>query len=155
MIVAIGEALSLYARAHTQSTSRTLHREASRYRGKLRVDGEHSPIGTTPATSQLFELPSTCRTTRFVSIAHPETTPDRTNRTKGHIDGPSFYKDPYSYDPPGRSSDEYRRGSILPTTDAAGVLAQLHTQRPDTIHWDAEPVGQIFNGLSFIKPDTT
>jgi hypothetical protein len=59
----------------------------------------------------------------------------------GHgLDGPSFYRDPYNYDPPPRSSDEYRRGSLLPATSAAEVLAQLHDSRQPEIHWDAEPV---------------
>ncbi|KAE9988931.1 hypothetical protein EG328_005641 [Venturia inaequalis] len=52
--------------------------------------------------------------------------------------GAGFYNEPYDYPPPGRSSDELRRPSLIPATDAAGVLAQLHNQRPE-IHWDNEP----------------
>ncbi|KAE9992554.1 hypothetical protein Vi05172_g11524 [Venturia inaequalis] len=55
-----------------------------------------------------------------------------------HLDGAGFYNEPYDYPPPGRSSDELRRPSLIPATDAAGVLAQLHNQRPE-IHWDNEP----------------
>ena len=66
----------------------------------------------------------------------------------GHgLDGPSFYRDPYGYDPTPRSSDEYRRGSLLPATSAAEVLAQLHDSRQPEIHWDAEPVRLSGYGL--------
>jgi hypothetical protein len=67
----------------------------------------------------------------------------------GHgLDGPSFYRDPYNYDPTPRSSDEYRRGSLLPATSAAEVLAQLHDSRQHEIHWDAEPVCPLGTGLA-------
>ena len=46
--------------------------------------------------------------------------------------------DPYmfqrdEYGPPGgfRSSDEFRRGSLIPAANAAEALASLHTHRPD------------------------
>jgi hypothetical protein len=51
-----------------------------------------------------------------------------------------MYKPEYNYSgPPPRSSDEYRRGSILPAANAAEVLAQLHHQ-PPSISWDQEHV---------------
>lgn len=60
---------------------------------------------------------------------------------EGHgMDGPSFFREPYNYDPPPRSSEEYRRNSLLPATGAAEVLAQLHNSRQPEIHWNAEPV---------------
>jgi hypothetical protein len=61
-------------------------------------------------------------------------------RADSHAGGPSFYREEYNFDGPSRSPDDFRRTSLLPATNAAEVLAQLHTQRPDAIHWDAEPV---------------
>lgn len=34
-----------------------------------------------------------------------------------------------------RSSDEYRRGSLIPAASAAAALAQLHYHRPDSADW--------------------
>ncbi|KIW02754.1 hypothetical protein, variant 1 [Verruconis gallopava] len=70
----------------------------------------------------------------------------------GHgLDGASFYRDPYNaYDPTPRSSDEYRRGSLLPATSAAEVLAQLHDSRQPEIHWDAEQ--DMFSDDAAFKP---
>lgn len=73
----------------------------------------------------------------------------------GHgIEGPSFYRDPYAYDQP-RSSDEYRRHSILPASSAAEVLAQLHDGRATDIHWDAEPVCGIHTPPPAVKSGTS
>jgi hypothetical protein len=51
----------------------------------------------------------------------------------------AFYNDGYSSTTP-RTSDEVRRGSLLPAASAAAALAALHTHRPD-FEWDSEPVG--------------
>ncbi|KAF2813664.1 uncharacterized protein BDZ99DRAFT_485835 [Mytilinidion resinicola] len=49
----------------------------------------------------------------------------------------AFYNDGYSSTTP-RTSDEMRRGSLLPAASAAAALAALHTHRPD-FDWDSEP----------------
>ena len=38
-----------------------------------------------------------------------------------------------------RTSDEMRRGSLLPAASAAAALAALHTHRAD-YDWDSDPV---------------
>ena len=38
-----------------------------------------------------------------------------------------------------RSSDEFRRGSLIPAANAAAALAQLHNHRPE-YGWDTEQV---------------
>ncbi|EMD00021.1 hypothetical protein BAUCODRAFT_361136 [Baudoinia panamericana UAMH 10762] len=44
-----------------------------------------------------------------------------------------------------RSSDEYRRGSLIPAASAAAALAQLHYHRPDSAGWgDTDGMGQNF-----------
>ncbi|KAK4611902.1 hypothetical protein CLAFUW4_12843 [Fulvia fulva] len=40
-----------------------------------------------------------------------------------------------------RTSDEYRRGSLIPTASAAQALAQLSTYRPDSSHTWADDIG--------------
>ncbi|KAF2266204.1 hypothetical protein CC78DRAFT_552579 [Lojkania enalia] len=49
----------------------------------------------------------------------------------------AFYNDDYSSSTP-RTSDEMRRGSLLPAASAAAALASLHTHRPD-YEWDSDP----------------
>jgi len=51
----------------------------------------------------------------------------------------SLYKPEFNYPAP-RSSGEYRRSSLLPAADAAGVLAQLHSHQPPTMSWEQEHV---------------
>ncbi|KAK4549298.1 hypothetical protein LTR36_007757 [Oleoguttula mirabilis] len=41
-----------------------------------------------------------------------------------------------------RSSDEYRRGSLIPAASAAAALAQLHYHRPDS-DWGGDNMGQV------------
>jgi len=41
-----------------------------------------------------------------------------------------------------RSSDEYRRGSLIPAASAAAALAQLHYHRPDS-DWGGNDIGQV------------
>ncbi|KAF1987629.1 hypothetical protein K402DRAFT_42862 [Aulographum hederae CBS 113979] len=45
-----------------------------------------------------------------------------------------YYNEEFTYGDAPRSSDEYRRGSLLPAESAAAALAQLHTQTG----WDSE-----------------
>lgn len=40
-----------------------------------------------------------------------------------------------------RSSDEFRRGSLIPAANAAAALAQLHSHRAD-FSWDPEQVSR-------------
>lgn len=51
-------------------------------------------------------------------------------------EGSAYYHD----DTTPRSSDEMRRGSLLPAASAAAALAQLHNHRPE-YDWDSEQVG--------------
>ncbi|OCK74370.1 hypothetical protein K432DRAFT_386844 [Lepidopterella palustris CBS 459.81] len=48
-----------------------------------------------------------------------------------------FYNEEYNSSTP-RTSDEMRRGSLLPAASAAAALAQLHNHRPE-YDWDSEP----------------
>ncbi|KAF2427673.1 hypothetical protein EJ08DRAFT_720684 [Tothia fuscella] len=87
-------------------------------------------IAKLPATEESFAL--------MVNTPPTERPPPPPN-SNPPLGGPSFYHDEYNFEGgPSRSSDEFRRGSLLPATNAAEVLAQLHTQRPE-IHWDADP----------------
>jgi hypothetical protein len=65
-----------------------------------------------------------------------------TDSSEGHGSDPyTFQRDDYG--PPGgyRSSDEYRRGSLLPAANAAEALAQLHNHRPE-VTFAEDQVGQ-------------
>jgi hypothetical protein len=55
-----------------------------------------------------------------------------------------------------RSSDEYRRGSLIPAASAAAALAQLHSHRGADSEWGAENMGQqvIFPSLQ-MSPTVT
>jgi hypothetical protein len=50
----------------------------------------------------------------------------------------AYYNDDYTSSDP-RTSDELRRGSLLPAATAAAALASLHNHRPD-YGWDSDPV---------------
>ncbi|TKA69391.1 hypothetical protein B0A55_08679 [Friedmanniomyces simplex] len=57
-----------------------------------------------------------------------------------------------------RSSDEYRRGSLIPAASAAAALAQLHYHRPDSTDWggDNNNIGQVITFPSMqISPTIT
>ncbi|KAK0344752.1 hypothetical protein LTR02_004167 [Friedmanniomyces endolithicus] len=57
-----------------------------------------------------------------------------------------------------RSSDEYRRGSLIPAASAAAALAQLHYHRPDSADWggDNNNIGQVITFPSMqISPTIT
>ena len=58
-----------------------------------------------------------------------------------------------------RSSDEYRRGSLIPAASAAAALAQLHYHRPDSGDWgggDHVNMGQVITFPSMqISPTIT
>ncbi|KAK5689756.1 hypothetical protein LTR17_018088 [Elasticomyces elasticus] len=57
-----------------------------------------------------------------------------------------------------RSSDEYRRGSLIPAASAAAALAQLHYHRPDSADWggDNHNMGQVITFPSMqISPTIT
>lgn len=43
-----------------------------------------------------------------------------------------------------RTSDDYRRGSIMPATNAAEALAALHSHRTTDFGFEQEQVGQPF-----------
>jgi hypothetical protein len=65
-----------------------------------------------------------------------------TNLEYGSGGGLHGFKHEFNYNPivpPRTSENEYRRGSLLPAADAAGVLAQLHVPRGE-ISWDQENV---------------
>jgi hypothetical protein len=49
----------------------------------------------------------------------------------------AYYNDDYTSSDP-RTSDELRRGSLLPAATAAAALASLHNHRPD-YGWDSDP----------------
>ncbi|EGP83350.1 uncharacterized protein MYCGRDRAFT_88038 [Zymoseptoria tritici IPO323] len=55
-----------------------------------------------------------------------------------------------------RSSDEYRRGSLIPAASAAAALAQLHSHRGADSDWPTESMGQqvIFPSLQ-MSPTVT
>lgn len=59
-------------------------------------------------------------------------------------EAPAYYHD----DTTPRSSDEMRRGSLLPAASAAAALAQLHNHRPE-YDWDSEQVGLANNTVLF------
>lgn len=52
-----------------------------------------------------------------------------------------------------RSSDEYRRGSLIPAASAAAALAQLHYHRPDS-DWGGD-VGQVIYPSLQLSPTVT
>lgn len=53
-----------------------------------------------------------------------------------------------------RSSDEYRRGSLIPAASAAAALAQLHYHRPDS-DWGGNDVTQVIFPLYHMSPTIT
>jgi hypothetical protein len=53
-----------------------------------------------------------------------------------------------------RSSDEYRRGSLIPAASAAAALAQLHYHRPDS-DWGGDSMGQVILPSLQMSPTNT
>lgn len=53
-----------------------------------------------------------------------------------------------------RSSDEYRRGSLIPAASAAAALAQLHYHRPDS-EWGGDGIGQVIYPSHEMSPTNT
>lgn len=53
-----------------------------------------------------------------------------------------------------RSSDEYRRGSLIPAASAAAALAQLHYHRPDP-DWGGDSMGQVILPSLQMSPTIT
>ncbi|KAK3698050.1 hypothetical protein LTR37_017166 [Vermiconidia calcicola] len=53
-----------------------------------------------------------------------------------------------------RSSDEYRRGSLIPAASAAAALAQLHYHRPDS-DWGGDSMGQVIFPSLQMSPTNT
>ena len=53
-----------------------------------------------------------------------------------------------------RSSDEYRRGSLIPAASAAAALAQLHYHRPDS-DWGGNDMGQVIFPALQMSPTVT
>ena len=53
-----------------------------------------------------------------------------------------------------RSSDEYRRGSLIPAASAAAALAQLHYHRPDS-DWGGNDMGQVILPSLQMSPTIT
>jgi len=118
-----GEAVSLYAGAHSPCPPRALHLEAPCYRGKLHVDGQHPTTRASAPASPTHELSS--RPTRLVPLSPHQQR--RLTHWQGFTAGDlsAFYNDDYSVSDP-RTSDEYlRRPSLLPAATAAAALASL------------------------------
>lgn len=53
-----------------------------------------------------------------------------------------------------RSSDEYRRGSLIPAASAAAALAQLHYHRPDS-DWGGNDMAQVIFPSLHMSPTVT
>lgn len=53
-----------------------------------------------------------------------------------------------------RSSDEYRRGSLIPAASAAAALAQLHYHRPDS-EWGGDNIQQVIYPSLELSPTVT
>ena len=53
-----------------------------------------------------------------------------------------------------RSSDEFRRGSLIPAASAAAALAQLHYHRPDS-DWGGDNMGQVIFPALQMSPTVT
>ncbi len=53
-----------------------------------------------------------------------------------------------------RTSDEYRRGSLIPAASAAAALAQLHYHRPDS-DWGGDSMGQVILPSLQMSPTNT
>jgi len=53
-----------------------------------------------------------------------------------------------------RSSDEYRRGSLIPAASAAAALAQLHYHRPES-EWGGNDIGQVIFPSIQMSPTIT
>ncbi len=54
-----------------------------------------------------------------------------------------------------RSSDEFRRGSLIPAASAAAALAQLHYHRPDSADWGGDSMGQVILPSLQMSPTNT
>lgn len=71
--------------------------------------------------------------------------------TAGDTDAAAIYN---SMQAQQRSSDEYRRGSLIPAASAAAALAQLHYHRPDS-DWGGDGMGQVILPSLQMSPTNT
>jgi hypothetical protein len=145
-----GETVSFHAGAHPPRPSRTLHRQAAGYRGELLADGQYASSRTAANITANVTGDGEFWTSRCVSPCLGFFLRNCLGKGRQDLtvsassgDHTSVYKHDYSFPTgPSRSSDEYRRGSLLPAANAAEVLAQLHHQRPELI-WEQEHVSQV------------
>ncbi|KAF2664390.1 hypothetical protein BT63DRAFT_107338 [Microthyrium microscopicum] len=113
-----------------------------RYRSMIehvrRVHSEHY-IAKLPATEESFSLMvNTPPSERPQQPQQHSLQHSPQNAIPGPVDYNHMYKNEFTYPGATRSSDEYRRGSILPAANAAEVLAQLHAHQPPTINWEQD-----------------
>lgn len=124
-------------RNHDGSACRKRCTGEKRYRSMQehirRAHPEHY-ISKLPATEESFML--------MVNTPPQERPPPPPQTTSAGPQGyggdlNAFYNDEYSSSTP-RTSDDMRRGSLLPTVSAAAALASLHHHRPD-YDWESDP----------------
>jgi hypothetical protein len=143
-----GETVSLHAGAHPPRPSRTLHPQAASDRGELFADGQYASSRTTAnLTTNLTPNGEFWTGWCVISLFFRFLQRNGLGNVDKNLtvsappgDHTSVYKHDYSFPTAqSRSSDEYRRGSLLPAANAAEVLAQLHHPRPE-LAWEQEHV---------------